>query len=142
MAKRTRKKGIELRKKKEYSLRGKTLPELKALPLSELAALLPSRARRTLRRGFNAEQQVLVEKLSAPNGGPKPVRTHCRDVIVLPSFVGRHVAIFTGKEFRDVELRPEMIGHYLGEFCLTRNFSKHSGPGVGATRSSKFMPLK
>ncbi len=142
MAKRTRKKGTELRKKKEFTLRGKTLPELAALPLPELAKLLTARARRTLRRGFNSEQQVLVERLSGAPVGGKPVRTHNRDVLVLPAFVGKRVAIFSGKEFRDVEIRPEMIGHYLGEFCLTRNFSKHSGPGVGATRSSKFMPLK
>ncbi|MDE1820078.1 MAG: 30S ribosomal protein S19 [Euryarchaeota archaeon] len=141
MAKRTKKKGVELRKKKEYALRGKSLEELKALPLPELAKLLPSRIRRTLRRGFNAEQQILVEKLSLPPKG-KPVRTHCRDVIVLPRFVGQKVAVFSGKEFKEVEIRPEMIGHYLGEFCLTRRFEKHSGPGVGATRSSKFMPLK
>ncbi len=142
MAKRTRKKGAELRKKKEFTLRGKTLPELAALPLPELAKLLTSRARRTLTRGFNADQQILSPRLSeAPSGG-KAVRTHNRDVLVLPAFVGKRVAIFSGKEFRDVEIRPEMIGHYLGEFCLTRNFAKHSGPGVGATRSSKFMPLK
>ncbi len=141
MAKRTKKKGLELRKKREYSLRGKSLEELKALPLPELAKLLPSRIRRTLKRGFNADQQILVDKLSSPPG-PKPVRTHCRDVIVLPNFVGQKVAIFSGKEFKEVEIRAEMIGHYIGEFCLTRRFEKHSGPGVGATRSSKFMPLK
>jgi small subunit ribosomal protein S19 len=142
MAKRTRKKGTELRKKKEFTLRGRTLPELREMPLPELAKLLTARARRTLTRGLNAEQQVLVDRLSAAPEGGKPVRTHNRDVLVLPAFVGKRVAIYSGKEFRDVEVRPEMIGHYLGEFCLTRNFSKHSGPGERATRSSKFMPLK
>lgn len=141
MAKRTKKKGLELRKKREYTLRGRSLEQLKALPLPELAKLLPSRVRRTLKRGFNAEQQILVDRLSLPPG-QKPVRTHCRDVIVLPAFVGQRVAVFSGKEFKEVEIRAEMIGHYLGEFCLTRRFEKHSGPGVGATRSSKFMPLK
>ena len=72
----------------------------------------------------------------------KPLRTHCRDALVLPDHVGRRVAIHNGKEFKEIEVRPEMIGHYFGEFSLTRRFEKHSGPGVGATRSSKFMPLK
>jgi small subunit ribosomal protein S19 len=63
-------------------------------------------------------------------------------VPVLPDFVGKTVAIHNGKEFVNVEIKPEMIGHYLGEFAMTRKTVKHSGPGVGATRSSKFMPLK
>lgn len=142
MAKRRAKKGLELRKKKEYTLKGKTLPELQQLSLAELAKLLPARARRTLKRGFNPDQQILVDKLTRHTNLQKAVRTHNRDVMILPAFIGKKVAIFSGKEFREVELKPEMIGHYLGEFCLTRNFNKHSGPGVGATRSSKFMPLK
>lgn len=142
MAKRTKKKGVELRKKREYTLRGRSVEELKAMSLAQLATLLPSRARRTLKRGFNEEQMRLVEKLSGPPKVGRPIRTHCRDVLVLPKFVGQRVAVYSGKEFKEVEIRAEMIGHYLGEFCLTRRFEKHSGPGVGATRSSKFMPLK
>ncbi len=141
MAKARKGKKIEARRKREYTLRGITLPKLQALELPELAKLLPARARRTLRRGFNADQQRFLEVLrTAPPG--KVVRTHCRDVLVLPAHVGRRVAIHNGKEFREIEVRPEMIGHYFGEFALTRRFEKHSGPGVGATRSSKFMPLK
>ncbi|MFZ1024474.1 MAG: 30S ribosomal protein S19 [Thermoplasmata archaeon] len=134
-------KKIEARRKREYTLRGITLPKLQTLDLAELAKLLPARARRTIRRGFNADQQIFLEVLrNAPPG--KVIRTHCRDVLVLPAHVGRRVAIHNGKEFKEVEVRPEMIGHYFGEFALTRRFEKHSGPGVGATRSSKFMPLK
>jgi small subunit ribosomal protein S19 len=131
----------EVRRKREFTLRGRTLPELQALPLAELSKLLPARARRTLTRGFNAEQQRFLDRLSSTTTG-KVVRTHCRDVLILPNHVGRRVAIHSGKEFKEIEVRPEMIGHYYGEFALTRRFEKHSGPGVGATRSSKFMPLK
>jgi small subunit ribosomal protein S19 len=63
-------------------------------------------------------------------------------MIVLPEFVGRKIAVYNGKEFQEVLIQQEMIGHYLGEFALTRKPVKHTGPGVGATRSSKFMPLK
>ena len=70
------------------------------------------------------------------------MRTHCRDVPILPDFVGKKVAVHNGKEFVSVEIKPEMIGHYIGEFAMTRKAVAHSGPGVGATRSSKFMPLK
>jgi small subunit ribosomal protein S19 len=134
-------KKVEVRRKKEFTLRGRTLPELQELPLSELAKLLGARARRSIRRGFNSETTIFFEKMRA---SPKDsvLWTHTRDALVLPDHVGRRVAVHTGKEFKEVEVRPEMIGHYYGEFALTRRFEKHSGPGVGATRSSKFMPLK
>jgi len=141
MAKVRKGKKVEARRKREFAFRGQSLPRLKEMSLPELAQLLPSRARRSIRRGFTVEVQRFLERMreTAPE---KVVRTHCRDALVLPEHVGRRVAIHNGREFKEVELRPEMIGHYLGEFSLTRRFEKHSGPGVGATRSSKFMPLK
>lgn len=132
---------VEVRKKREFALRGRSLPELQALRLEELAKLLTARARRSIRRGFTLETQRFLEKIAAHPKG-EPIRTHCRDALILPNHVGHRVAIHTGKEFKEIEVRPEMIGHYYGEFALTRRFEKHSGPGVGATRSSKFMPLK
>jgi len=141
MARARRSKKVEARRKREFSFRGRSLPELQAMSLEELAGVLGARARRSIRRGFNNETADFLLRLSATPVG-KVVRTHCRDAIVLPAHVGRRVAIHTGKEFKEIEVRPEMIGHYYGEFALTRRFEKHSGPGVGATRSSKFMPLK
>jgi small subunit ribosomal protein S19 len=141
MAKARRAKKVEARRKREFSFRGKTLEELRALALPDLAKLLGARARRSIRRGFNDETSRFFERMSS-TPAEKTVRTHCRDALVLPAHVGRKVAIHNGKEFKEVEIRPEMIGHYYGEFALTRRFEKHSGPGVGATRSSKFMPLK
>ena len=141
MAKARKAKKVEARRKREFTYRGLTLPALQALSLEEFAKVASSRARRSIRRGFNAETSAFFERMrSAPAG--KLVRTHCRDALVLPAHVGRHVAIHNGKEFKEIEVRPEMVGHYYGEFSLTRRFEKHSGPGVGATRSSKFMPLK
>lgn len=140
MPKRVKKSAIDLRKKKEFMLEGHSLAELNAMPLEQLMKMLPARQRRTLKRGWNADQKIFVDKASAPATGP--IRTHFRDVLVLPPFVGKRIAVFSGKEFKEVEIRPEMIGHYLGEFVMTRRFEKHSGPGVGATRSSKFLPLK
>jgi len=140
MPKRKAKK-VEARRKREFTYRGRTLPELQAMSLEELAQILTARARRSIRRGFNNETREFLERLSA-TPTEKVVRTHCRDAVILPMHVGRRVAVHTGKEFKEIEVRPEMIGHYYGEFALTRRFEKHSGPGVGATRSSKFMPLK
>jgi small subunit ribosomal protein S19 len=134
--------GTEVRRKKEFTYRGYTLEEMKAMTLDEIIQLLPSRARRTYKRGLDEAQSIFVQRLRSDGASEDPLRTHCRDVPVLPDFVGKTVAIHNGKEFVDVEIKPEMIGHYLGEFAMTRKTVKHSGPGVGATRSSKFMPLK
>ncbi len=141
MPKARRAKKVEARRKREFSFRGKSLEELKAMDLPTLAGVLPARARRSIRRGFNFETSRFFERMRL-TPAEKVVRTHCRDALVLPEHVGRRVAIHSGKEFKEIEVRPEMIGHYYGEFALTRRFEKHSGPGVGATRSSKFMPLK
>jgi small subunit ribosomal protein S19 len=141
MAKARRGKKTEVRRKREFSLRGYTLVELQAMSLEELSKILGARARRSIRRGFNIEQRTFLEKI-LEHPKDKPIRTECRDALVLPQHVGHRVAVHNGKEFKEVEIRPEMIGHYYGEFSLTRRFEKHSGPGVGATRSSKFMPLK
>ncbi|MCL2142689.1 MAG: 30S ribosomal protein S19 [Methanomassiliicoccaceae archaeon] len=130
---------IQARRKKEFTFRGFTMDELLAMPFDELLELLPSRARRTFVKGLNYEQQLLFDKLKASEG---TVRTHRRDIPIIPQFVGKTVSVYNGKEFKDVEIKPEMIGHFLGEFVLTRKPPVHSGPGVGATKSSKFMPLK
>ncbi len=132
---------VEVRRKKEFTYRGYSLEEMKAMTLQEIIELLPSRARRTYKRGLDEAQATFVQRLRS-NGGEEALRTHCRDVPILPDFVGKLVAIHNGKEFVNLEIKPEMIGHYLGEFAITRKTVKHSGPGVGATRSSKFMPLK
>lgn len=134
--------GVEVRRKKEFTYRGFTLEELRAMPLPDIIELLPARARRTYLRGLDDERLTFVEKLRKNGSGDEAMRTHCRDVPILPDFVGKKVSVHNGKEFQLVEIKPEMIGHYLGEFALTRRPVQHSGPGVGATRSSKFLPLK
>jgi len=139
---RTRKKKglIQARKKKEFMYRGFTIEELLEMPFDEMVTLMPARIRRTLIRGFNDEQRTTFEKIRDSDGNT--IRTHRRDIPIIPQFVGKSVSVYNGKEFRDFEIKPEMIGHYLGEFAPTRGNVRHSGPGVGATRSSKFLPLK
>ncbi len=137
---RKKKSQITARRKKEFTYRGHSMEELMKLPFAEIIELLPARARRTYIRGLNTEQEAFIRKLRKSDG--KPVRTHRREIPILPEFVGKTVHIYSGKQFQPVEIRPEMIGHALGEFAMTRKAVKHSGLGVGATRSSKFMPLK
>jgi small subunit ribosomal protein S19 len=132
-------------KDEEFTYRGHTLDELQEMELDEVAELLPARQRRSIRRGMSVEQEKLLEK--ARNKGEEetandPIRTHLRNMIVLPEFVGLTFAVYTGQSFERVKVEPEMIGHYLGEFQLTRTSVEHGQAGIGATRSSKFVPLK
>ncbi len=128
------------RDQREFTYKGYTLEELKEMSLEELKQTLPARARRTLDRGLNREQKRLLEKIE--NKDQDVYRTHRREMIILPEFVGKKIAIHDGENFKTVKIEPEMIGHYLGEFALTRRAVEHSGPGIGATRSSKYIPLK
>ncbi|CCQ35802.1 30S ribosomal protein S19 [Natronomonas moolapensis 8.8.11] len=129
----------------EFRYRGHTLDELQSMELDEVAELLPARQRRTIKRGLSVEQEKLLEK--AREAGDEetandPIRTHLRGMPIVPAFVGLTFAVHNGQSFERVEVEPEMIGHYLGEFQLTRNSVEHGQAGIGATRSSKFVPLK
>src|SRR5439155_942852 len=129
-----RRRGGGPRRKTELPYRGYTLDAMTAMTLEEIIELLPARPRRSFMRGIDEERLTFVEKVRE-NGTEEAVRTHCRDVPILPDFVGKKVAVHNGKEFVTVEIRAEMIGHYIGEFAMTRKPVTHSGPGVGATRS-------
>lgn len=119
--------------KKEFSYRGKTLEELQAMGLNELIELFPARSRRTLKRGLSHRQKKLINNVEKNKG---KLRTHARNMIVLPIMVEKTIGVYNGKEFVNITIKPEMIGHRLGEFADTRKRIAHSSPGVGATRSS------
>jgi len=132
---------------KEFRYRGCTLEDLQAMSMDEFIRLLPSRQRRSLLRGLNQEQRILLESVrkakETTNQGQKTVvKTHARDMIILPEMVGVTLLIHNGKEFTAVEITPGMIGHFVGEFAITNKPVKHGTPGIGASRSSMYVPLK
>jgi len=137
--KRDRKK-VEIRKK-EFQFHGKTIEELQKLTVEELLPMLPSRSRRTLKRGLSKDENKLMEDVKKAKQGDL-IKTHCRNMIVLPSFVGFNILIHNGKDFERVSIQPQMIGHYLGEFAMTRKRVSHSAPGIGATKSSSNIAAK
>ncbi len=130
--------------KRVFKYRGFTIEELQEMSMDELLQLLPARARRSLLRERPYSHQKLHEKILKAKEGKikKPIKTHCRDFIILPDMVGVTLLVYNGKDWNPVEITPEKIGHYLGEYSMTCKIVKHSGPGVGATRGSKFVPLK
>lgn len=86
---------------------------------------------------------TMQQKKDAPPGEkPEPVRTHLRNMIIVPEMIGSIVGVYNGKTFNQVEIKPEMIGHYLAEFSISYKPVKHGRPGIGATHSSRFIPLK
>ena len=132
---------------KEFAYRGYPLNQLQTMSMDEFINLLPARQRRSLQRGLTPEQRILLEKIrkvkeSLSKGSNMVIKTHVRDMIILPEMVGITVHIHNGKEFIQVEIKPEMIGHYLGEFAVTNKPVKHGTPGIGASRSSMYVPLK
>ena len=129
----------------EFTYRGHTLEELQEMDVEEVAELLPARQRRSITRGLSVEKEKLLDE--AREAGEEetandPIRTHLRDMPILPEMVGLTFAVHNGQSFERVNVEPEMLGHYLGEFQLTRTSVKHGQAGIGATRSSKFVPLK
>jgi small subunit ribosomal protein S19 len=132
---------------REFAYRGYTLTQLQSMSMDEFINLLPSRQRRSLHRGLTPEQRILLEKIrkakeSFRKGSSKAVKTHVRDIIILPEMVGTTILVHNGKEFVSMEIKPEMIGHFLGEFAITNKPVKHGTPGIGASRSSMYVPLK
>ncbi|VDK34321.1 unnamed protein product [Taenia asiatica] len=133
---------------RKYFYRGVDLDQLLDMSVDQLAELYSARKRRRIRRGLGIKHKALLQKLrkskkNCPIGEkPAVVKTHLRNMIVFPEMVGSVVGIYNGKTFNQVEIRPEMIGHYLGEFSITYKPVKHGRPGIGATHSSRFIPLK
>ncbi|MCX6707826.1 MAG: 30S ribosomal protein S19 [Candidatus Woesearchaeota archaeon] len=125
--------------KKEYSYRGKSLEELKAMSLNEFMLLLTAARRRPLKRGLTEQQKILLDKVNKKESN---IETHSREMVILPSMVGITIKVYNGKEFIPVIIVAEMIGHVLGEFAMTRKRVSHSAPGIGATRSSAAISVR
>ena len=110
--------------------------------------LVHARARRRFQRGLKSKPMGLIKRLrkakkeAAPGEKPSVVKTHLRDMIVVPEMIGSVIGVYNGKTFNQVEIKPEMTGHYLAEFSISYKPVRHGRPGIGATNSSRFIPLK
>ena len=129
---------------REFTYRGLSQKELEELPLDKLFKLFPARMRRSLTRGINDNKRKLIGEIKAAKEGKlkTPINTHLRDLIILPYMVGTTVNVYSGKEFVPVTITSEMVSHYLGEYVITNKRVSHGAPGVGASRSSLYVPLK
>mmetsp|Transcript_32319 Transcript_32319/g.52213 ORF Transcript_32319/g.52213 Transcript_32319/m.52213 type:complete len:157 (-) Transcript_32319:147-617(-) len=133
---------------RKFTYRGVDLDALLDLSSEGLMELVHARARRRFSRGLKRKPMALIKRLrkakrEAPSGEkPEVIKTHLRNMIIVPEMIGSVVGVYNGKTFNSVEVKPEMVGHYLGEFSITYKPVKHGRPGIGATHSSRFIPLK
>ncbi|PHT45410.1 40S ribosomal protein S15 [Capsicum baccatum] len=133
---------------KKFSYRGVDLDALLDMSTDELVKLFNARPRRRFQRGLKRKPMALIKKLrkakreAPPGEKPEPVKTHLRNMIIVPEMIGSIIGIYNGKTFNQIEVKPEMIGHYLAEFSISYKPVKHGRPGIGATHSSRFIPLK
>ena len=141
----------DLKKKRtfrKFTFRGVDLDQLLDMSNEELMKILHCRARRRLSRGLKRKPMALIKRLrkakkeTVEMEKPQAIKTHLRDMIIVPEMVGCVVGVHQGKTFNSIEIKPEMIGYYLGEFSITYKPVKHGRPGIGATHSSRFIPLK
>lgn len=124
---------------KQFNWKGIPEEELKQLDLDKFTQLVGARPRRSLKRGFTPAQKALLKRI---DNGEKNIKTHCRDMIILPKMIGMTISIYNGKDWQRLDIIPDMLGHYLGEFSLTRKGVTHSAAGIGATRSSKAVSAR
>ncbi|KAJ1510890.1 ribosomal protein S15 [Coelomomyces lativittatus] len=133
---------------RKFTYRGIELNDLMDMNSQELMDIVHARARRRFKRGLKSKPASLIKKLrkakreTEPGEKPACVKTHLRNMIIVPEMIGSVVGVYNGKVFNQVEIRAEMVGHYLGEFSITYKPVKHGRPGIGATHSSRFVPLK
>jgi small subunit ribosomal protein S19 len=133
---------------REFKFRGYTPEQLQTLSIENLLPLLNARQRRSLDKRVSTymtdDKRKLREKVKLARDGrlKGQLRTHVRDMIILPDMVGLTIHVHNGKEFVQINIKPEMIGHYLGEYAITNKRVQHGAPGVGASRSSLYVPLK
>ena len=126
---------------KEFTFRGKTMKELKELDTREFAKFLKSRQRRAVLRQFDTIENFIANCKKKESIG-KPIKTHLRHLVIVPRMVDSTINIYNGKEYIRVLIIPEMLGHRLGEFSVTRGKVQHGSPGIGATRSSASLSVK
>jgi small subunit ribosomal protein S19 len=130
-----------VQKRKEFTFRGKNLEELKKLDIREFAKLIKSRERRTLWRNTDVVENFLARSRKKLSNN-KRIKTHDRNLIIVPEMIGWRVGVYNGQHFEEFEILPEMLGHRFGEFSSTRKNVKHGTAGIGATRSSASRSVK
>lgn len=125
------------------AFRGKYPQDLEGMSLTEYTKLIKSRQRRFIKRNSLQYKKLLeMIALSEKKGKNKPIRTHRREAVILPEWIGKKFSVYNGKEFKEITINATMLGHRLGEFSYSTKHVMHSTPGIKATKGSKFLSKK
>lgn len=122
--------------KKQFLFRGKTLDELNALDVREFAKYLKTTSRRYILRNFQQIENFLKRSRKKIEN-KKQIKTHDRELVVVPEMVGWRIYVYRGNSFEQVDVVGEMLGHRIGEFALTRKKANHVKSGAGATKGKR-----
>ena len=130
-----------MEQKKQKLFKGRAIEEWKKVDIREFAKFLKSRPRRAILRNSDVINNFIKrnEKKISRN---KPIKTHRRDIVIVPALIGLTIGIHNGKEFVPIQIADDMLGHRLGEFAITRKAVKHGASGIGATKSSSSLSVK
>lgn len=126
---------------RKLAVKGIDVEQISSVSMDAFMKLIPSSSRRTLKR-MGTQVKKFIEKLRTHDFVKKPMKTHFRQMVILPEMIGKRFKVYNGKEFVEVAVLPEMLGRKLGEYSHTIKLVRHSGPGIGATRGSKSVELK
>ena len=109
----------------ESVYRGKSLEELQVMEKEEYLQYLPSRERRKVLRGFTEQEEKLLKKI---RNNEKNIKTHCRDMVIIPELLDKKLSVYNGKEFVQVHTVVQTFGLRLGQLAPTRKIGvKHAG---------------
>ncbi|BCS90816.1 MAG: 30S ribosomal protein S19 [Candidatus Micrarchaeota archaeon] len=132
----------EIKRVERVVFKGLTESQLKELPYEKFLQLIDSRARRFLTRKSLQYKEVMANVEKAKRKGSNTVKTRVREAVILPEWVGMVFQVHNGKQYVNVEIKPEMVGRRLGEFVYTVQRVVHSTPGIKATKSSRSIGQK
>lgn len=124
---------------KKFTFQGIELEELLKMEIADLKELFPSALRRHMKRGFGQEEYDLIRQCQS---NATEIKTKCRNMFILPCMFHKTIGIHNGCQFVEVDIKPEMIARRFKDLVPTKTSKAHGKPGVGATSSSKFVPLK
>ena len=82
---------------------------------------------RSQKKGPYVDPKLLKKIANVKPAGSASIKTWSRDSEIAPEMVGHVFAVHNGKDFIEVRVSEDMIGHHLGEFSPTRKFIRHGG---------------
>ncbi len=82
---------------------------------------------RSIKKGPYIDQSILKKISRVKPGSADIIKTWARDSVISPEMIGYAFGVHNGRDFIEVRVNEDMVGHRLGEFSITRKFTAHGG---------------